>query len=48
MVDGSHCPSRRGRLRLLLLLLSDTAMLRPTATAEEVLGLLRSLVIQED
>ena len=27
---------------------SDTAMLRPTATAEEVLGLLRSLVIQED
>jgi blue light- and temperature-responsive anti-repressor len=26
----------------------DTALLRPTASAEEVLGLLRSLVIQED
>ena len=26
----------------------DTSLLRPTASAEEVLGLLRSLVIQED
>jgi blue light- and temperature-responsive anti-repressor len=26
----------------------DTALLRPTVSAEEVLGLLRSLVIQED